>query len=39
MAWEHGNLKTDTNTNYNITLFLSANKIQEEITGFKADIR
>ena len=25
MAWEHGNLKTDTNTYYNITLFLSAN--------------
>ena len=25
MAWEHGNLKTDTNTNYNITLFSSAN--------------
>ena len=25
MAWEHGNLKTDTNTYYNITLFSSAN--------------
>lgn len=25
MAWEHGNLKTDINTYYNITLFLSAN--------------
>lgn len=25
MAWEHGNLKTDTNTYYNITLFLSVN--------------
>ena len=25
MAWEHGNLKTDANTYYNITLFLSAN--------------
>ena len=25
LAWEHGNLKTDTNTYYNITLFLSAN--------------
>ena len=22
MAWEHGNLKTDTNTYYNITLYL-----------------
>jgi putative transposase len=25
MAWEPGNLKTDTNTYYNITLFSSAN--------------
>ena len=25
MAWEHGNLKTDTNTYYNSTLFMSAN--------------
>ena len=25
MIWEHGNLKTDTNTYYNITLFLSVN--------------
>jgi hypothetical protein len=25
MAWEPGNLKTDTNTYYNITLFLSVN--------------
>ena len=25
MVWEHGNLKTDTNTYYNITLFSSAN--------------
>ena len=25
VVWEHGNLKTDTNTYYNITLFLSTN--------------
>jgi len=25
MIWEHGNLKTDTNIYYNITLFSSAN--------------
>ena len=37
MAWEHGNLKTDTNT-YTILHYFRL-QIQEEITGFETDIR
>lgn len=37
MIWEHGNLKTDTNIYYNITLFSSANI--GKITGFATGIR
>ncbi len=47
MAWEHGNLKTDTNTYYNITLFSSANtgrnywlsrQISDDIKQFSYEI-
>ena len=47
MAWEHGNLKTDTNTYYNITLFLSVNirkkllvsrQISDDIKQFSYEI-
>ena len=47
MAWEPGNLKTDTNTYYNITLFLSANyrkkllvsrRISDDIKQFSYEI-
>ena len=47
MAWEHENLKTDTNTYYNITLFLSANyrkkllvsrRISDDIKQFSYEI-
>ena len=47
MAWEHGDLKTDINTYYNITLFLSANyrkkllvsrRISEDIKQFSYEI-
>ena len=47
MAWEHGNLKTDANTYYNITLFLSANyrkkllvsrRISDDIKQFSYEI-
>ena len=47
MVWEPGNLKTDTNTYYNITLFLSANyrkkllvsrRISDDIKQFSYEI-
>ena len=47
MAWEPGNLKTDTNTYYNITLFLSVNirkkllvsrQISDDIKQFSYEI-
>ena len=47
MAWEHGNLKTDTNTYYNITLFWSVNtrkkllvsrQISDDIKQFSYEI-
>ena len=47
MIWEHGNLKTDTNTYYNITLFLSVNirkkllvsrQISDDIKQFSYEI-
>ena len=47
MVWEPGNLKTDTNTYYNITLFLSVNirkkllvsrQISDDIKQFSYEI-
>ena len=48
MAWEHGNLKTDTNTYYNITLFfvckyrkklLVSRRISDDIKQFSYEKR